>query len=95
MAEFSAYGGAETGVGWHRRGFQALLGVEESTPKRSSRDGDGDPRSDSADEPRETALGAPRIHGELLKRGLTVSQATGQSTCSGLGGRRHRRGERS
>src|SRR2546426_2568778 len=38
-------------------GVQALLGVEKSTPTRSSRDRDGTPRPDSADEPRQSALG--------------------------------------
>src|SRR5206468_1871336 len=38
-------------------GVQALLGVEKSTPTRSPRDRDGTPRPDSADEPRQSALG--------------------------------------
>src|SRR2546428_12133435 len=38
-------------------GVQALLGVEKSTPTRSSRDRDGTPRPDSADEPRQSSLG--------------------------------------
>jgi len=36
---------------------QALLGVEESTPTRSARDQDGAPRSDSADQPRQSSPG--------------------------------------
>ena len=48
----------ENGGGVAPAGVQALLGAEESTPKRSSRDGDGDPRSDSAAEPRQPALGS-------------------------------------
>jgi putative transposase len=57
-------------------GIRALLGVEESMPTRSARNRDRAPRADSADEPRQPSRGAPRIHGELLKLGLTVSQAT-------------------
>src|SRR5881628_1577376 len=50
--------------------------MEEPTPKRSPHDRDGAARPDFADEPGQSSLGAPRIHGELLKLGLTVSQAT-------------------
>jgi len=57
-------------------GIQTLLGVEKSTPTRSAYDQHRAPRSDSADESRQSSLGAPRIHGELLKLGVTVSQAT-------------------
>src|SRR2546422_1430679 len=38
-------------------GLQALLGMEESTPMGSARDWEGTAGSDSADEPRESALG--------------------------------------
>src|SRR5262249_24093162 len=38
-------------------GLQALLGMEESTPMGSARDWEGPAGSDSADEPRESALG--------------------------------------
>src|SRR6267378_6081945 len=41
-------------------GIQALLGVEESTTTRSARDQDGAPRSDSADEPRQSSLGCAK-----------------------------------
>ena len=56
-------------------GVQALLGVEESTPTRSARDQELRDliRRISRANP---LWGAPRIHGELLKLGLTVSQAT-------------------
>jgi hypothetical protein len=36
----------------------------------------GDTRAHPADEQRESALGAPRIHGELLKLGIQISQAS-------------------
>ena len=42
---------------------------------RAAVSGSRDSRSDSADEQRQPALG-PRIHGELLKLGIEVSQAT-------------------
>ena len=56
-------------------GVQALLGVEESTPTRSARD--QELRDLTRRISRANPLwGAPRIHGEQLKLGLTVSQAT-------------------
>src|SRR3989449_8237145 len=76
LAEFSAGGAARDRGAVAPSGLQALLGMEESTPTGSARDWDGSAGSHSADEPRQSSLGAPRIHGELLKLGLTVSQAT-------------------
>src|SRR2546425_1211091 len=38
-------------------GLQALLGMEESTPMGSARDWEGPAGSDTADEPRESAVG--------------------------------------
>src|SRR5437660_5569977 len=76
LAEFSAGGAARDRGAVAPSGLQALLGMEESTPMGSARDWEGPAGSDTADEPRESAVGAPRIHGELLKLGLTVSQAT-------------------
>src|SRR2546425_3525709 len=55
--EFFA-GGAARGCGAVApSGLQALLGMEESTPMGSARDWEGTAGSDSADEPRESALG--------------------------------------
>jgi hypothetical protein len=76
LAEFLAGGAARDRGAVAPPGLQALLGMEESTPMGSARDWEGPAGSDTADEPRESAVGAPRIHGELLKLGLTVSQAT-------------------
>ena len=66
----------ETVIAWHRRGFQLYW-------RRKSRRSDGRPtvsaeirnliRQMSLANPR---WGAPRIHGELLKIGIEVSQAT-------------------
>src|SRR5437879_1844576 len=57
LAEFAAGGAARDRGRLAPAGVQALLGVEESTPTRSARDQDGAPRSDSADEPRQSSLG--------------------------------------
>jgi putative transposase len=76
MAAFAAAGAAGDGGGLAPGGISTLLGVEESAPIRSTHDQYRAPRSDSADELRQSPLGAPRIHGESLKLGLTVSQAT-------------------
>ena len=43
---------------------------------RAPKDQQRGARADRADEPREFLMGAPRIHGELLKLGFDVSQAT-------------------
>src|SRR5712691_12475928 len=34
------------------------------------------PRADPTDEPRKSAVGAPRIHGELLKLGIDVGETS-------------------
>src|SRR3989442_4104347 len=57
LAEFAAGGAARDRGRLAPAGVQALLGVEESTPTRSARDQDGAPRSDSADQPRQSSLG--------------------------------------
>src|SRR2546425_6890577 len=57
LAEFAADGAAKDRGRLAPAGVQALLGVEESTPTRSACDQDGAPRSDSADEPRQSSLG--------------------------------------
>src|SRR5213596_3286322 len=57
LAEFAADGGARDRGRLAPAGVQALLGVEESTPTRSARDQDGAPRSDSADQQRQSSLG--------------------------------------
>jgi len=43
---------------------------------RATADRDGAARLDPADERRKPALGAPRIHGELLKLGFEVAQSS-------------------
>jgi hypothetical protein len=57
-------------------GIQTLLDLEEPRPKRSPRGQHGATRADRTSEPRQSSLGRAKIHGELLKLGLTVSQAT-------------------
>jgi hypothetical protein len=46
------------------------------TPSGAAQNGPRDPRSNPQDEPANPLWGAPRIHGELLKLGIDVSQAT-------------------
>ena len=53
-----------------------LLALEVALTGRAAADRDGPPRVDPADEHREPALGAPRIHGELLKLGFEVAQSS-------------------
>src|SRR5438094_6520831 len=73
LAEFAADGAARDRGRLAPAGVQALLGVEESTPTRSARDQDGAPRSDSADQPRQSSLGCaedPRRAAEAGPDGL-------------------------
>jgi hypothetical protein len=53
-----------------------VLDVEKSPPHRPSNGAHGCPRLESSDVARQLVLGAPRLHGELLKLGVDVSQAT-------------------
>ena len=67
----------ETVIGWHRRGFR-LFWSWISRPKRWGRPGT---RRELLDLVRKIAVadplwGAPRIHGELLKLGIEVSERT-------------------
>src|SRR5262245_967522 len=57
LAAFFAGGAARERGAVAPPGLQALLGMEESTPMGSARDWEGPAGSDSADEPRESALG--------------------------------------
>jgi len=57
LAEFLAGGAARDGGAVAPPGLQALLGMEESTPMGSARDWEGPAGSDTADEPRESAVG--------------------------------------
>ena len=66
----------ETVLAWHRQGFRLVLDVEES-PARGRPTIDTHVRALIRDMGHANPLwGAPRIHGELLKLGLEVSQAT-------------------
>ena len=57
LAEFLAGGAARDRGAVAPPGLQALLGMEESTPMGSARDWEGPAGSDTADEPRESAVG--------------------------------------
>src|SRR5256885_9621261 len=79
MSQLAGYGydfrAPETVVGWHREGFRRYW-AWKSRPRGRSRI-----RAELHDLIRRMSRanplwGAPRIHGELLKLGLTVSQAT-------------------
>src|SRR5271169_1331445 len=56
--------------------FSLLLAVEVASTGRAPADRHGLTHADPADERRESALGAPRIHGELLKLGFEVAQSS-------------------
>jgi hypothetical protein len=57
LAEFLAGGAARDRGPVAPPGLQAVLGMEESTPMGSARDWEGPAGSDTADEPRESAVG--------------------------------------
>jgi transposase InsO family protein len=76
LATFAA-GSAAGDCGWLApAGISTLLGVEESAPIRSAHDWYRASRSDSADEPRESALGCAEDPRRVAEARLTVSQAT-------------------
>jgi transposase InsO family protein len=56
--------------------FPRLLALEVPPGRRSPADRLRDASADPADEPREPAVGAPRIHGELLMLGIEVAEST-------------------
>src|SRR5437667_6704102 len=73
LAEFLAGGAARDRGAVAPPGLQALLGMEESTPMGSARDWEGPAGSDTADEPRESAVGCtenPRRTAEARPDGL-------------------------
>jgi len=73
LAAFAAGGAAGNRGGLAPPGIQTLLGVEEPTSKRSPYDRDGAARADSANEPRQPALGRaedPRRAAETGSDGL-------------------------
>ena len=61
---------------WVGTGPSLLLALEVAPTGRATADRHGVARIDPADERRESALGAPRIHGELLKLGFEVAQSS-------------------
>src|SRR5881628_926038 len=72
LAEFAAGGTARDRGRLAPAGVQ--VGVEESTPTRSACDQDGAPRSDSADQPRQSALG--RAEDPLSRSRMSSEGAT-------------------
>jgi hypothetical protein len=57
-------------------GLPAVVGVEEPAPLGATDGARRRPHADSHDVAGEPALGAPRIHGELLKLGIDVCETT-------------------
>src|SRR5215831_16217351 len=73
LAEFFTCGAAGDRGRLAPAGISTLLGMEESTPMGPARDWDGSAGSDSADEPRESALGCaedPRRVVEARRNGI-------------------------
>src|SRR5207249_8052698 len=73
-------------------GLQALLGMEESTPMGSARDWEGPAGSDTADEPRESAVGCtenPRRTAEarpndLAGDGVEIHDPASEAAVTGM-----------
>src|SRR3954451_19411958 len=53
-----------------------LLALEIASACRQAERNAGNSATDPGDEPRQSALGRPRIHGELLKLGIDVGQTS-------------------
>src|SRR5580700_146821 len=72
-----------TVVQWHRRGFPPVLALvfEIGTAVSGSRSSG----FDSANGVANLLWGAPRIHGELLKLSIEISQSTVTTWCEGEG----------
>jgi hypothetical protein len=58
------------------RRLPSILALEIKTARWPSKDPAGDPSAHSRDQSRQPIMGAPRIHGELLKLGIDVGQIT-------------------
>src|SRR6266516_7481822 len=58
------------------RWLPSVLALEIPVSRRPTKDPCGSARTDPADERRKSAVGAPRIHGELLKLGFEVAQSS-------------------
>lgn len=68
--------GPETVIRWHRCWLPGLLAVAIAQACWQTQVLSRVARSHSRDEPGELTMGAPRIHGELLKLGFEVAQST-------------------
>src|SRR5438309_6520 len=94
LEEFPAHGAARDRSRLASARVQALLGMEESTPRGSSRDRNGTPRANSADEPRQPAVGRaadPRRAAEarpdgLAGDGLEVHASAAAAAVTGVAG---------
>jgi hypothetical protein len=70
LAEVFAFGAAGDRGAVASSGLQTVLGMEESTPTRSAHDQYGAPRSGSADEPRQSALGRTQNPRRTVEAGI-------------------------
>src|SRR5216684_5971541 len=73
---FSQSSGPETLVRVAQGRLSSLLALEIEHAERAPADSDRAACADTANEHGESALGAPRIHGELLKLGFEVAQSS-------------------
>src|SRR5262245_14288135 len=81
-AEFFARGAARDGGRRAPAGLQALLGMEESTPMGSARDWHATAGCDSADEPRESALGCAEDPRRAVEAGPDGVAGDGFEVCA-------------
>jgi putative transposase len=84
---------ASTLVGWHRKGFRLFWSWKIRHGKPGRRSVPKQVRELIRTMSRENPLwGAPRIHGELLKPGIDISEPALVNIWSVVGGHHHRRG---
>jgi len=66
----------ETVIKWQPRRVQIVLALEVTTSWWPTNLTDRDTQAYPRDEYRQSAVGAPRIHGELLKLGIDIGQTS-------------------
>src|ERR1700719_2171592 len=76
LAPMSADGATRHGHRLAPESFRLVLDMEAGAPAGKTENNCGDSRLDSAHEPRQPVVRAPRVHGELLKLGIEVAQST-------------------
>src|SRR5437660_4575778 len=91
LAEFLAGGAARDRGAVAPPGLQALLGMEESTPMGSARDWEGPAGADTADEPRESAVGCAEVQRRDVEARPYGIAGDGVEVHSSASEARHRR----